>query len=285
VVRSSRLLRTAAVQWWGENTSQMGAALAFYSVFTIAPVLVLSLNLIAWTLGPDAAQSRLQSQLESSIGLAAAQTVQSMVVAASQPQAGRLASVLSWLALIYGASGMFFQMQTALNAIWEVETKPQSLLHQIRAQLVPFLMVFVIAALILILVVVSAVLSSISQFASERFPTAVSVGQPLNAIGSLAVLTLLFALIFKFVPQVQISWQDVWVGAFVTALLFAVGKQAISFYMATAAVSSAYGAAGSVTVLLLWAYYSSQILFFGAEITQAYAQRKWGHHNSYSGNS
>lgn len=271
--RGWRLFHSAAQQWWEQNTSQFGAALAFFSVFTIAPVLVLAIHLGVWFVGPEAAQARLQTQIEAYVGPSAAETIQSMVVAANQPQAGQAATLFSWLALVYGASGMFAQMQAALNAIWDVEPSANRRLGDwLRARLVPFFMVFVIAAIMLGLVVVSTVLSTVAEYASGKFPQSLAIGWPLNAVGSLAVLTLMFALIFKFVPETTIAWREVWFGAFVTAVLFWLGKYGIGYYLATFAIQSAYGAAGSVTVLLLWAYYSAQILFFGAEIAQAYTR-------------
>lgn len=260
----------AAVQEWLGHSSQMGAALAFYTVFTIAPVLVIALNLISWTLGPDAAQSRLETQIELYVGRAAAGAIQSMILAASKPQSGLLATGLSWIALIFGASGMFSQMQESLNAAWDIPPNPQrGVWRLVRDRLLAFLMVFVIAGLVLSLVIANTVLTTLSHYASTTFPQFLAVAWPLNEIGSVVILTLLFSSIFKVLPEAQITWRDVWFGGLVTALLFTLGKYAIGYYLTTAAINSAYGAAGSVAVILIWAYYSSQILFLGAEVTQA----------------
>lgn len=256
----------------------MGAALAFYTVFTIAPVLVLALNLIGWTLGPEAAKDRLETQIEQYVGKDAAGAIQSMVVAISKPQEGLLATSLSWLALIFGASGMFSQMQESINEAWNVPPNPKrSVWKLVKDRLLAFLMVFVIASLLLSLVISNTVLTSLSQYASTRFPQFLATARPLNEIGSIVILTLLFSTIFKVMPEVRVAWNDVWFGGLVTALLFTLGKYAIGYYLTTAAINSAYGAAGSIAVILVWAYYSSQILFFGAEITQAYACQYGSH--------
>lgn len=273
IVGCWKLLRTAASEW-SNHTSQMGAALAFYAVFTIAPILVISLHLIGWIYGPDAAESRLDMQIQQYVGPVAATAIQSMIVAVSQPQAGFIENSLSWMALLFGASGMFVQMQEALNFTWNLPPSPnRSFWKLIIDRLLAFLMIFVIATLMFALVVFDAILSAISKNASAAIPEFLAFVRPLNEFGSIVIFTLLFAMIFKYLPEVRITWNDVWFGAIVTALLFALGKYVMSFYLATAAVNSAYGAAGSIAVILVWAYYSSQILFFGAEVTQAYAVR------------
>lgn len=262
-----------AAREWSRHSSQMAAALAFYTVFTIAPVLVIALNLIGWALGREAARDRLETQIEQYVGQDTASAIQSMIVAISQPQSGLLATSLSWVALVFGASGMFLQMQEALNATWDVPPNPQrGIWRLVRERLLAFLMVFVIAGLVLSLVVINGILTTLSQYASTAFPQFLAVARPLNEIGSIVILTLLFSAIFKIMPEVSVAWKDVWFGGLVTALLFTVGKYAIGYYLTTAAINSAYGAAGSVAVILLWAYYSAQILFFGAEVSQSYSR-------------
>lgn len=274
------LLLTAATEWF-KHTSQLGAALAFYTIFSIAPILVIALGLLGWIFGPDAVQSHLDEQIQDYVGQPAAEAIQSMVVAAHQSRSGWLAASLGWSALLFGASGMFAQMQEALNTIWDVTPNVnRTVWNLIWDRLRSFLMVFMIAVLVLILLVINAVLSALGQYASARLPTFLAIALPLDAIGSIVILTLLFAMIFKVLPDIRIAWGDVWFGSIVTTLLFTLGKYAIGYYLTFAAISSAYGAAGSIAVILLWAYYSSQVLFFGAEITQAYAKQHGSHIDS-----
>ena len=270
-----RLLRTAASEWWKRNSSQMGAALAFYAVFSIAPVLIIALNLVGWFFGPDAVHSRLDEQMEVYVGKTAAAAIQSMIVAASQPNAGIVATAWGWIALLVGASGMFAQMQEALNTIWDVPADPsRGLFKLILSRLLSFLMVFVIALMLLLLVLINMVLTAFNQYAADWFPRVLVIAHWLNSLGSIAIVVLLFAMIFKYLPEVRVAWKDVWLGAVMTAMLFTLGKYGIGYYLTIAAISSAYGAAGSIAVILLWAYYSSQILFFGAEITKASTQAR-----------
>ena len=252
--------------------------MAFYTVFSIAPVLVIALSLVGWILGPEADHSRLDEQIEDYVGKAGAAAIQSMIVAASRPQSGLIATSLGWIALLFGASGMFSQLQEALNAIWDVRPTPDgSLWRLIRERLPSFLMVFISAVLVLLVLVINVVLTALSQYASEAFPIFLAIAHPLDVLGSIAIVTLLIAMIFKYLPDVKIAWSDVWFGAIITALLFTLGKYAIGYYLTVAAISSAYGAAGSVAVVLLWTYYSSQILFFGGEITRIYARLHGSH--------
>ena len=267
------LLRTAAAEWLKHRPSQQGAALAFYTVFSIAPVLVIALSLVGWILGPEADHSGIDEQIEDYVGNAGATVIQSMIAAARRPRTGLLATNLGWVALVFGASGMFAQMQEALNTIWNVTPDPdRSLRRLILGRLPSFLMVFVIALLALLVLVINVTLTALNHYASEAFPDFLAIAHPLEAFGSVVIVAVLFAMIFKYLPDVRIAWGDVWFGAVITALLFTLGKYAIGYYLTIAAISSAYGAAGSIAVILLWTYYSSQILFFGAEITQVYAR-------------
>jgi membrane protein len=268
-----RLLKTAASDWSEDKAPRLGAALAYYTVFSIAPLLVIAIGIAGFFFGADAVQSKLDEQLQGFLGRQGAEGVQAMIAAASKPRTGGFATVLGVAALVVGASGVFVQMKDALNTIWEVEPKRgQGIWGMVRDRLLSFAMVLAIGFLLLVTLFVSATLAALTNSLRDFIPGPDIVAHGLDLGVSLAVVTLLFALIFKYLPDAKVAWSDVWLGAAVTAVLFTIGKYAIGMYLGTASVGSAYGAAGSLVIVLLWAYYSSQILFFGAELTQAYAR-------------
>jgi membrane protein len=239
----------------------------------LAPVLVIAVAIAGFVFGPDAVQSQLDEQLRGFVGQDGAKGIQAMIAAANKPQSGVLASVLGIAALLFGASGVFMQMKDALNTIWEVESKPGSgWWGMIQDRFLSFAMVLAIGFLLMVTLLVSAALAAFTKFVGNVIPGPDIVAHILDLVISVGIVTLLFALIFKYLPDIKIAWRDVWLGAAVTAVLFTIGKYAIGMYLGMAAVGSAYGAAGSLIVILVWAYYSSQILFFGAELTQAYSR-------------
>jgi membrane protein len=268
------ILKEAASDWVEDKAAQQGAALAFYSILSIAPLLVISLSVAALVFDKKAAREEMVGQVEGLTGTEGAEAIKSMLDNAQQPEQGTLAAVLGIATLLFGASDVFGQLQEALNTIWEVKPKPGGgIWALIKARFLSLTMVLGTAFLLLVSLVLSAAISGMGTYLQGMWPGLESMWHVINFVVTMAVVTVLFALIFKYLPDAKIAWSDVWVGAIVTALLFAIGKLLIGLYLGKSSVGSSYGAAGSLVVLVVWIYYSAQILFFGAEITQAYAKR------------
>lgn len=268
-----RLLKEAIQEWQDDKASRLAAALAYYTVFSLAPLLVLVIAIAGAIFGTESARNELTSQIQGLVGPAGADFVTSALENASQPGAnqGAIASTISIALLIFGASGVFVQLQDSLNTIWNVEPKPkQGIGYFIQKRLLSFSMILVIGFLLLVSLVVSTALSAFGGFLNQWLA---SLSWLINFAISISLVTLLFAAIFKYLPDAKIGWKDVTVGAFITALLFNLGKYLLGLYLGNSSFSSTYGAAGSLVVLLAWIYYSAQILFFGAEFTQVYARR------------
>lgn len=264
------LLKTTYTQWSADEASQLAAALAFYTTISIAPLLVLVIAIVGLFLGEQAAQGQLQSQLRNLMGEQAAQFTETAIASTDRPAAGSIASLLSLGVLLWGSTNVFTQLQNSLNAIWNVAPKPgRGVMGLVRDRLLSFGLVLGIGFLLLVSLILSAALSAITSSFSQWLPGIPWLWQLLNYVVSLAVTALLFALIFKVLPDIKNAWKDVWIGGLITALLFTIGQFALSLYLGNQ--GSAYGVAGSVVVFLLWVYYSAQILFFGAEFTQVYA--------------
>ncbi|MGB7417109.1 MAG: YihY/virulence factor BrkB family protein [Thermosynechococcaceae cyanobacterium] len=264
VKQIGRLLIATFKEWNEDQAPRMAAALAYYTVFSLAPLLLLVVAIAGIFLGPEAAQGQIVSQFQGLLGKEGAEAIQSAIENASQSGSGLLASVISIVTLLLGACGVFTQLQSALNTAWEVKAKPKlGIWGFIRSRFLSFSMILVIAFLLMVSLVVSAGLAALSQF-TGTLPGADFLWQILNVAIALGILTLLFAMIFKVLPDAKIAWNDVWVGAFITALLFSVGKQALGVYIGNGSMGSAYGAASFLLILLVWIYYSAQILFFGA---------------------
>ncbi len=267
------LLKTAGSDWLTDNAPRLGAALAYYTVFSIAPLLVIAVSIAGFIFGTEAVTAQLERQLQSFLGAEGAAGVQAMIAAADQPKVGILATVLGLGALLLGATGVFGELKSSLSTIWEVEAKPgRGILGILKDRFLSFAMVLGVAFLLLVSLVVSAFMAAATQALGNILPGPDFIAHAVDLVVTLGVVTLLFALIFKYLPDVKIAWRDVWLGAAVTAVLFTLGKYAIGVYLGTAGIGSAYGAAGSLVIVLIWAYYSAQILFFGAELTQVYAR-------------
>ena len=273
------LLKQTVAEWNEDRAPQLGAALAFYTALSIAPLLVLLLRIAAAIFGDDAsARLEIEHQAQSLIGAQGTEAVQAMIDSADDSKAGMVATILSLATLLFGASGVFGQLQVSLNTIWEVEPKPgRGVWGFVHDRFLSFAMVMGVAFLLLVSLAISAGLSFASGYLNPFFGQAEVIGGIINAIVSTAVIAVLFALMFKLLPDVRMAWKDVWLGAIVTAVLFGLGKGAIGMYLGHSALSSSYGVAGSFVVLLVWVYYSAQILFFGAELTQVYANH-YGRH-------
>jgi len=253
-----------------DKISRLGAALAYYGIFSMAPLLVIAIGIASMVFGQQAAQGELLDQIEGTVGADAGQAVQDMLRSTDRGGGSVAATIVGVVLLLFGASGAFVQLQDALDTIWHVVPRPdRSWWAIVRERFLSFAMVVVIGFLLLVLLGVSAALSAVSKFLTPAaLPGGAALWQGSNAVVSLGIVTLLLALLFKGLPDVKLAWRDVWIGALVTALLFTVGKSLIGLYLAHTSTASAFGAAGSLVVLLVWVYYSSQIVLFGAELTR-----------------
>ena len=268
------LLKATYTDWSEDKASRLAAALAYYTAFSIAPLLLIAIAVAGLVFGEEAASGAVSAQLEGLLGSEAAGAVETGIQNARQPGIGTLSAVVGLGLLLWSASNVFAQLQDALNTIWEVAPKPgRGILATIRTRLLSMTMVLGVAFMLLVSLVLSAALTTVGRFFSGLLPGGEAVWQVVNFGLSLVVIALLFAAIYKVLPDAEVAWGDVWIGAAATAVLFTVGKLLIGLYLGHASVGSSYGAAGSLMVLLLWVYYSAQLLFFGAEFTQAYARR------------
>jgi membrane protein len=280
------ILKETFSEWMEDQAPTLGAALAYYTVFSLAPVLIIAISIAGLVFGKEAAQGQIFDQLRGLLGDESGRAMQVMVQNASaEPATGLAAALVGFATLLFGASGVFGQLQTSLNAIWGVQPKPgRGIFGIIQDRILSFGFILVVGFLLLVSLLLTAAIAFVGHRFGDMVPGMEALAQILNSIFSLAVITLLFAMIFKFLPDARIAWHDVWIGAFITAALFTVGKFALGLYLGKSGVASSYGAAGSLIVLLLWVYYSSQIVFFGAEFTQVYANR-FGSHVAPSSNA
>jgi membrane protein len=268
------LLRQTVLNWFDDKAPQLGAALAFYTALSIAPLLVISLGIAAFVFGHEAARGGVQDQMQFLVGDQGAKAIEEMIANANNPGKGVFATSLSLIILLFGASGVFGQLQQSLNAIWKVQPKAgRGILGIVRDRFLSFVMVLGSAFLLLVSLLLSAALASLETLTNRLPESLYWVSQLLHAGVSFILITLLFAMMYKYLPDVKIAWRDVWLGAIITALLFTIGKFAIGLYLGHSSMASSYGVAGSFVVLLVWVYYSAQILFLGAEFTQVHAIR------------
>jgi membrane protein len=268
-------IKETGSDWSDDNASRLAAALAYYALLSLAPLLVIAVAVAGFFFGTDAARGKVAAELGGIVGGDAAQSIQTVVNAAESPAKGVLGTIAGVATLFFGASGVFGELQSSMNTVWEVKPKPGGgLLREVRRRFFSFTMVLGVAFLLLISLVVSSVLSSLGAFFEGFLPGGEVLWQVLNFAVSLAIVALLFAVIFKYLPDAKIRWADVWVGGAVTALLFTIGKFALGLYIGKAAVGSAYGAAGSIIALVVWVYYATQIFLLGAEFTQVQARRR-----------
>jgi membrane protein len=259
---------------FGEDKApRLGAALAYYTVFSIAPLLLIAIAIAGLVFGQEAARNEISGQLGGLMGPSTAKALEDMVQAAAKPKSGVMATIIGIITLMFGASGVFAQLNDALDTIWNVEKqKKGGIVATIKDRFLSMAMVCGIGFLLLVSLVFDAAISAMGKYFGNRFPGGEALLQAGQLIVSFALVTVLFAAIFKFLPDIKVAWRDVWLGAVFTSILFVVGKFALGLYIGKAAASSTYGAAGSLVVLLLWVYWSAQILFLGAEFTQVYAR-------------
>ncbi|MBW4579513.1 MAG: YihY/virulence factor BrkB family protein [Tildeniella nuda ZEHNDER 1965/U140] len=269
-----KLLKDTVTEWQEDKVPLWAAALAYYTVFSLAPLLLIAIAIAGVVFGEDAARGEIVGQIQGLVGKEGATAIQSMIQNANRPgSGGTIATVVGVVTLMFGASGVFGQLQDALNTIWGVKPKPgQGIKSFLQARFLSFAMVLVIGFLLLVSLVLSAALAAIGTFFNQLLPDVAIVGQLVNFLVSFGFITLLFAAIYKFLPDVNVAWKDLWIGAAATALLFNVGKLLIGVYLGSSGATSTYGAAGSLVVILLWVFYSAQIILFGAEFTQVFAK-------------
>ncbi len=276
--RFFKLIQLAFKEWSEDNAPVLGAALAYYTIFSIGPLLVAVIGIIGLVLGPDAASGKVADTLTQYLGASGAETVQGIIAGASKPTEGIIATVIGSIGVVFGAMAIFGQLKNALNVIWEAPKREGGGIGATIAQNVAMFALVVASALVLLLsLAATAVISSIEKIVGQVLPGGPVVWQLLNYVVSLGLVTVMFAIIFKVLPDVSIAWKDVWLGSFITALLFLVGQILIGIYVALTNVGSSYGAASSLVAILVYIYYSAQIVFLGAEITQVYANMFGSH--------
>ena len=270
------LLKQTFQEWLENKAPQLGAALAYYTVFSLAPLILVLLAIVGVIFRDDAAGAwnKITQQMSYFLDPNALQVVQNIADKASQSGKSTIATIIGVALALFGASGVFGQLQDALNTIWGVKAKPsRGIWGFLRTRFLSFAMVAGICFLLLVSLAIEALLKGFSHYVQSVLPGGIVIALTVYLIFDFAVVVLLFAMIFKFLPDVKIQWRDVWIGAVMTAILFGLGKWLLGFYLGSGAASSAYGAASSLITLLLWVYYSSQILLFGAEFTQVHAAR------------
>ncbi len=268
-----KLLSATYTKWTEDHAQGLGAALAFYSVFALAPLLLIVIAIAGLVFGQEAAQGQIIGQIQGLVGEDSAKAIQHMIEEARKPSAGIIATVLAIVMLLLGATGVFAQLQEALNTIWKVEEKPgEGIWKILKDRFFSLMAVLGTGFLLLISLIISAGLSAVGTNLEHFLPVPEFLLQLINFCVSFAIVTLLFAMIYKLLPDISIQWGDVWIGAIITSLLFTIGKFLVGLYLGKSEVGIAYGTAGSLVVILIWVYYASQIFLFGAEFTAVYAE-------------
>jgi membrane protein len=268
------MTRQTFTEWSNDKGGRLGAALSYYTVFSIAPLLLLVISIAGLVFWRQAAEGTLFGQLAGVVGPDAAHLIQAAVTKANHTKGGVIGTVIGVVALLVGATGVVIELQGALDTVWKVEPKPNGGIRGlVRTRLLSVAMILSLGFLLLVSLVVSAALSALSGWLRAVFGDVAVLSWVVDAIVALAVIATMIALIYKILPDARVAWRDVWVGAIATAILFMAGKYAIGLYIGKASVGSAFGAAGSLAVLLVWIYYSAQIVLLGAEFTRVYANR------------
>jgi len=263
------------MKWLDDQPFQLAGALSYYTLFSLAPLLIISIAVAGLVFGHDAAHNQIVTTIQGLIGLESAKAIQTIIKNASnRPEGGMISTLFGGAILLIGAGGVVGELQTSLNSIWGVKARPHSGLRDfIQRRFVSFAMVLGVGFLLVVSLAVSALISGFTRLIGSFFEGAATIAYLLDTAISFGFVTLLFAMIYKFLPDVRIHWKDVWIGAALTSVLFTIGKFLIGLYLGTSGVTSVYGAAGSLITILLWVYYSSLIFFFGAEFTHVYASQ------------
>ena len=265
------LLRQTVTEFSDDKVPRLGAALSYYTIFSLAPLLLIAIAIAGLVFGQGAARGQVFGQLRGVLGPTAAEGVQEMVKNAAKPKTATIATIIGIITLILGASGVFGQLKDALNTIWDVEPKKSGgILGMIKDRFLSAAMVFGVGFLLLVALIIDATIAAAGRYAHGHLPGGEAFWHALQLVASFGVVTVLFAALFRFLPDLRIEWRDVWPGAAFTSLLFVLGKFALGLYLGKSAIGSSFGAAGSLVVVLLWVYYSAQVLLFGAEFTQVY---------------
>jgi membrane protein len=268
-----RILQEAAADWMADNAARMGAALAFYSILSLAPLLLIALGIAGLVFDEADARGRLVAQMSELVGQEGSEAIQAMLESGSQTS-GTLSTVIGVVTLLFGASGVFGELQSAMDAVWDVKPKATGILGFIKARFLSFAMVLGTGFLLVVSLIASTAIAGLLDSTKGMWPQLEPLMHSVSLVVTFAVVTVLFAMIYKFLPDAQVPWQDAWLGALVTAALFTLGKFAIGLYLGKSGLASGYGAAGSLVVLIVWIYYSAQIVFFGAEITHAISTQR-----------
>lgn len=269
-----KLFKDAFDAWSEDRAARMGAALAYYTIFSLAPLLIIVIAVAGLAFGQAAAQGQIVQEMQEFVGVAGAQSIQAMLEKARQPAAGIIATIIGFITLLIGATGVVSELKDALNTIWKVKPEPgSSVMSMVTSRLMSLAMVLGIGFLLLVSLIASAALSALHTYLDHVLvhPGFLYFWQAVNFVVSLGVITVLFAMIYRFLPDITVTWGDVGIGAGLTALLFVIGKVLIGLYLGKSSVGSAYGPAGSLVLILVWIYYSAQILLYGAEFTRVYA--------------
>jgi membrane protein len=269
------ILKDASSAWVDDGAMRLSSSLAYYAIFSLAPLLVIVISMAGLIFGEEAARGQLAQEISTLAGKGAGEAIQSAVQSsAAQKSSGIVATVISTVVLLFGASTVFTELKDALNSIWGVVVKPgRPFFTLIHDRFFSFSIILAIGFLLLVSLVISVMLAALGLYMSGRFQLPPAIWKTWDFLISFAVVSGLFAMIFKLLPNVRLAWRDVWLGAVATSLLFTLGKIVIGYYLATSSIASSFGAAGSVVIVLTWIYYSACILFFGAEITKIYARQ------------
>lgn len=266
------MLKKTFNEWTGDNVPRMAASLSFYTALSLAPLLVLIVSIVGIFFGDEAARGQVVSTLGNEIGYDTASFLEDIVENASNNSNGIISTVVSLVMVIIGATGVFMQLQYSLNQVWDIEVEDSGIITMLRKRLISFGMIITLGFLLLISLVIDAGVSSLDQYLSNVLPSTQIIIRALTVIFSFGISVFLFAFLYKYIPDAKIKWRDVTIGAVVTAILFSLGRFALSLYLGNVGLASTYGAAGSFIVILVWVYYSAQIVMFGAEFTQVYAR-------------
>lgn len=267
-------IKKAGQDWVDHKAPRLAAAVAYYTILSLAPLLVIAVSVAGFVFGEKAARGELVDQFRGMVGQTGAEAIQSLLEHANKPEAGTIATVIGVVTLLFGASGVFGELQDALNTIWDVKPKPgRGIGTIVRERFLTFAMVLGVGFLLLVSLVLSAALSALDHVLAGMVPGLPDLMRGANIVLGFVVVTLLFGMMFKFLPDVKMRWREVWLGAAVTAALFTLGKYLIGLYLGKAGVATPFGAAGSLVALVVWIYYSALILFFGAELTQVMTHR------------
>lgn len=280
------LARKSIAAWIDDYAPSMGAAISYYTIFSMAPLLIIVIAVAGFIWGREAVEGQLFGQLSALVGQDGAAGIQTLVASADKPAAGIVATAISVGVLVFGSTTVFAELQSALDRIWQVPEaqKKSGIWATIRSRLLSFGLILCLAFLLMVTLVISAAVSALGNWAHGLFPGWEFVLQAVNICVSLAITTLLFALIYKMMPQATIAWRDVWVGAGVTAGLFEIGKFLIGLYLGKSSITSSFAAAGSLVIVLIWVYYAAQVFLLGAEFTWVYANEHGSRSKDRNGN-